>query len=73
MRKQPKISDDNMVASIASTYFQIEPRNTTLQLGNTNMGFLIDSRSVCSILNEPLATEIVEIFSLSKWIKNRTC
>ena len=35
-------SDDNMVASIASNSIQIEPKNTTLQIGNTQVGLLID-------------------------------
>ena len=52
-------SDDNMVASIASNTIQIEPKNTILQIGNTRVGLLIDSGSVCSILPESLASEIV--------------
>ena len=39
-------SDDNMVASIASNSIQIEPKSTTLQIGNTQVGLLIDSGSV---------------------------
>ena len=53
-------SDDNMVASIASNSIQIEPKNTTLQIGKTQVGLLIDSGSVCSILTESLAAEIVD-------------
>ena len=34
-------SDDNMLASIASNTIQIEPKNTTLQIGNTQVGLLI--------------------------------
>ena len=45
-------SDDNMVASIASNTIQIEPKNTTLQIGNTQVGLLIDSGRVCSNLTE---------------------
>ena len=48
-----------MVASIASTTVQIEPKNTILQIGNTRVGLLIDSGSVCSILNESLANEVI--------------
>ena len=38
-------SADNMV-SIASNSIQIEPKNTTLQIGSTQVGLLIDSGSV---------------------------
>ena len=57
-------SDNNMVASIASTTVQIEPKHTILQIGNTKVGLLIDSGSVCSILNESLATEIINKYTL---------
>ena len=42
-------SDDNMVASIASTILRIEPKNITLENGNTSvlkLGPLIASGSV---------------------------
>ena len=61
-------SDDNMVASIASNSIQIEPKNTTLQIGNSQVGLLIDSGSVCSILNESLATEIVDNSTFARWL-----
>ena len=61
-------SDDNMVASIASNAIQIEPKNTILQIGNTQVGLLIDSGSVCSILPESLASEIVENSLLARWL-----
>ena len=61
-------SDDNMVASIASNAIQIEPKNTILQIGNTQVGLLIDSGSVCSILPESLASEIVENSPLAQWL-----
>ena len=59
-------SDDNMVASIASNAIQIEPKNTILQIGNTHVGLLIDSGSVCSILPKSLASEIVESSPLAR-------
>ena len=59
-------SDDNMVASIASNAIQNEPKNTILQIGNTQVGLLIDSGSVCSILPESLASEIVENSPLAR-------
>ena len=61
-------SDDNVVASIASNAIQIEPKNTILQIGNTHAEFLIDSGSVCSILQESLASEIVENSPLARWV-----
>ena len=61
-------SDDNMVASIASNSIQIEPKNTTLQIGNTQVGLLINSGSVCRILTESLAAEIVDISPLARWL-----
>ena len=61
-------SDDNMVASIASNSIQIEPKNTTLQSGNTQVGLLIDSGSVCSILTESLAAEKVDNSPLARWL-----
>ena len=61
-------SDDIMVASIASNAIQIEPKNTTLQIRNTQVGLLIDSGSACSILNESLATEVVNNSILARWL-----
>ena len=61
-------SDDNMVASIAKNAIQIVPKNTILQIGNTQVGLLIDSGSVCSILPESLASEIVENSPLARWL-----
>ena len=49
-------SDDNIVASIAITTLQVEPKETTLQIGNKNVDFLSDSGIFCSILNDSLAT-----------------
>ena len=57
-----------MVASIASNTIQIEPKYTTLQIGNTKIGLLIDSGSVCSILNESLAKELINISILAQWL-----
>ena len=39
-------SDDNIVAGFASNTIQIEPKNTTLQIGSTQVGLLVDSGSV---------------------------
>ena len=61
-------SNDNMVASIANTTLQIKPKITTLQIGNKKLDLLIDSGSSCSILNESLATEIINNSSLARWL-----
>ena len=61
-----------MVASIASNSIQIESKNTTLQIGNTQVGLLTDSGSVCSILNESLAKEIVDNSTLARWLMTAT-
>ena len=61
-------SDDNMVASIASNAIQIEPKNTILQIGNTQVGFLTDLGSVCSILPKSVAAEIVENSPPARWL-----
>ena len=57
-----------MVASIASNTIQIEPKNTTLQIGKTQVGLLVDSGSVCSILNEVVATEIINNSTRAQWL-----
>ena len=61
-------SDDNILASIASNKNQIDSKNTTSQIGNTKVGLLIDSGSVCSILNESLATKVVNNSILARWL-----
>ena len=55
-----------MVASIASNTIQINPKNKDLQIGNTKVGLLIDSGSVCRVLNESLATEVVNNSTLAR-------
>ena len=57
-----------MVARIASNSIQIEPKNTTLKIRNTQVGLLIDTGSVCSILTESLAAEIVDNSPLARWL-----
>ena len=39
-----------------------------MQIGNTQVGLLIDSGSVCSILPESLAAEIVENSPFARWL-----
>ena len=57
-----------MVASIASTTVQIEPKKTILQSGNTKAGLFVDSWGVGSILNESLATEVINNSTLARWL-----
>ena len=57
-----------MAASIASNRIQIETKNTTLQIGKTKVGLLIDSGSVCSLLNKSLAMEVVNNSTLARWL-----
>ena len=59
---------DNMVISIAGNTSQIERRNTTLQNGNTKVGLLIDSVSVCAILSKSLAIDVINYSSLARWL-----
>ena len=66
-------SDDDMVASIASKSLKTDPQNTTLKIGNTAAGLFDESGSVCRILNESLATEIIEICSLTQWQTTAPC
>ena len=65
-------SNDSKVASIASTIVKIEPKNTILQIGNTKVGLLIDSGSVCSNLNESLAIEVINSSTLARWLMTAT-
>ena len=61
-------SDDNIVASIASNTFQFDPKKTTPEFGNTKLGLLIDSGSVCNIMNESLVTKSINILFLARWL-----
>ena len=61
-------SDDNMVANIARSTVQIETKNTFLLIKDLKVGLLNDSGSVCSILNEPLATEVINNSTLARWL-----
>ena len=62
--------EDNCVAAVSSTDFAIsvESINLPVVLGNTATNVLMDSGSVCTIINESLANLIVSQDSISKWI-----
>ena len=53
-----------MVSSIGSTTLQIAPENSTFQIRYTNVGHVIDSGSVSSILSGTLAKAVIKKASL---------
>ena len=62
---------DNCVAAVSLTDFatSVEAINLPVVLGNTATNVLMDSGSVCTIINESLANSIVSQDSNSKWIR----
>ena len=54
--------------ALLATQSKSNQKNTILQIGNTQVGLLIDSSIVCSILNESLATEVVNNSTLARWL-----
>ena len=65
------LDEDNCVAAVSSTEFTIcvEAINLPVTFGNTATTVLVDSGSVCTIINESLAASIVSQDSNSKWIR----
>ena len=63
--------EDNCVATVSSTEFttSMEAINLPVTIGNTTTNVLVDSGSVCTIVNESLATSIVSQDSNLKWIR----
>ena len=63
--------EDNCVATVSSTEFTtaVEAINLPVTIGNTATNVLVDSGSVCTIVNESLATSIVSQDPNSKWIR----
>ena len=59
------------MAAVSSTDFatSVEAINLPVVLGNTATNVLVDSGSVCTIINESLANSIVSQDSKSKWIR----
>ena len=62
--------DDNCVASVSLSDFttSVEAVNLPVVLGNTATNVLVDSSSVCTIINESLANSIISQDPNSKWI-----
>ena len=63
--------EDNCVASVSSTdsTTSIEAINLPEVFGNTATNVLVNSGSVCTIINETLANSIISQDSNSKWIR----
>ena len=63
--------EDNCVASVSSTdsTTSIEAINLPVVFGNTPTNVLVDSGSVCTIINKTLANSIISQDSNSKWIR----
>ena len=63
--------EDNCGATVSSTEFttSVEAINLPVTIGNTATNVLVDSGSVCAIVNESLATSIVSQDPNSKWIR----
>ena len=63
--------EDNCVASVSSADFttSVEAVNLPVVLGNTTTNVLVDSGSVCTIINESLADSIISQDPKLKWIR----
>ena len=63
--------EDNCVASVSSpdSTTLIEAINLPVVFGNTATNILLDSGSVCTIINETLANSIISHDPKSKWIR----
>ena len=63
--------EDNCVAAVSSTEFttSVEAINLPVTFRNTATNVLVDSGSVCTIVNESLAASIFSQYSNFKWIR----
>ena len=63
--------EDNCVAVVSSTdsTTSVDAINLPVNFGNTSANVLVDSGSVCTIINESLANSIISHDSKSKWIR----
>ena len=64
--------DDNCVAAISynTDTREVEPVNLDIRVGNTSTKALVDSRSVCKIVNKSLADKVVSECKDSYWIQS---
>ena len=65
-------SDDNYVATVENMSSpNLALKNLSLKIGNTNCDLLLDSGSGCTIINIPLAREIMLNCAQSQWSEKR--
>ena len=64
--------DDNCIAaiSIQNNVREVEPVNLEICVGNTKTKELVDSRSVCTIVNKSLADTVVSECNESYWVQS---
>ena len=64
--------DDNCVAAISykTDTREVEPVNLDIRVGNTSTKALVDSGSVCTIVNKSLADKVVSECKDSYWIQS---
>ena len=60
--------DDNTLAVIENAVEKVEPLNMPVKIGNINTTLLVDSGSACSILNQSLASQVVQSSPRAFWI-----
>ena len=64
--------DDNCVATISTNdnIREVEPVNVNICIGNTNTKILVDSGSVCTIINDSLVNAVVSDCQESFWVQS---
>ena len=64
--------NDNCVATISVTNDprEVEPVNLDICVGNTKTKTLVDSGSVCTIINKSLANKVVSECKESYWVQS---
>ena len=64
--------DDNCVAPISTNNNtrEVEPMNLKICIGNTSTEALVDSGSVCTIINKSLVTAVVSDCKESFWVQS---
>ena len=63
--------EDNTVPVIENSVEKVEPLIMPIKIGNINTTLLVDSGSACSILNRPLASQVVQSSSCAFWISEQ--
>ena len=62
---------DNMVATIQNDFAEIEPLNMPIRIENISTSLLVDFGSACSILNQSLASRVVNSSSYAFWVRQK--